>query len=257
MKIKSLAGQILLVSALTFPLVDSVINPPQVQAQSVTQRIGSLFSSQKKLGTASGRSRGGAIRGECPAAVDKSIIALGPENNLGSTLKADPTLLFYMPYAQSMGVKYGRFVLLDEAGNFVLQQPIFVELPENPGIVRFTPPTTESVGANGKSIEVGKQYQWVFSVICNPEQPAGNPTVSGWIKRVAPSPELENQLEQKSTDTDYLTYLNHGIWYEAINQLAQNRDAYSEDWAGLLNHYDLSEFTQSSIGELRPVTAGN
>ncbi|MGB7441268.1 MAG: DUF928 domain-containing protein [Coleofasciculaceae cyanobacterium] len=252
-KTKLLSWKLLLVGALNFSCISSVIYTPQVQAQSVGQRIQSLLSSQKKkLGTASGRSRGGAIRGECPAVVDTRLIALAPDTNLGATVEGSPTFWFYIPYSQSMGVEYARFVLSDPQGGG-LKQPIWVELPETPGIVKLNLPEDKSIWVDGKSLKAGHKYNWSFSVICDNTQPAGNPTISGWIERVELSSELESQLEKENSARNYLTYLEEGIWYEAIDQLVQNRDIYIDDWTGLLSHYKLPELSSNQIGELRLV----
>ena len=250
--IKLLSGKFLLAGALSFSLTSYLIYAPQVQAQSVGERIRALFSSQEELGTASGRSRGGASRGECPAVEDTNLAVLGPSNNLGSTIESSPTLWFYIPYSKSMGLESAKFFLSHPQGAG-LKQAIWVELPDTPGIVKLNLPEDKSIWVNGKSLEAGKQYDWYFSVICDENQPAGNPTVSGSIKRVELSPELENQLQKENPARNYLTYLENGIWYEAIDRLVENRDIYIDDWTGLREEYDLPELSQNQIGELRLV----
>lgn len=250
--IKLLSGKLLLASALTFSCISSVIYAPQVQAQSVGERLRALFSSQEELGTASGRVQGGASRGECPAVVDSSLMVLGPKNNVGTTVETSPTFWFYIPYAKTIEIEYAKFLLLDPQGGG-LKQAISVELPDTPGIVKLNLPEDKSIWVNGKSLEAGKQYDWYFSVICDENQPAGNPTVSGSIKRVELSPELENQLQKENPARNYLTYLENGIWYEAIDRLVENRDIYIDDWTGLREEYDLPELSQNQIGELRLV----
>lgn len=252
---KSLFWRIVLVSTLIFLIVSSVVNPPQVQAQSATERIELLISSQERtLGQAPGRTRGGATRGVCfSTGVDEPVIVLGPDNNVGSTVKAFPTFLFYVPYTQSMGIKRAKFMLLDEQENAVLKEPIFVELGETPGIFSLTLPSQESIWMNGKSLEVGKRYEWYFSIICNSDKPDSNVNIHGWLERVELSPDLEEQLQKEPQEKFYKAYQENNIWYEAIAQLAQNRDIYPEDWATLLKQYGLSEFARKPIIELHPL----
>jgi len=249
-KPKFLANKIILVSCLILPVANTLIQPSPVQAQSPQEWVETLMRSQKKtLGDASGRTRGGATRGSCPTIIDEPVVVLAPKNNVGATTKASPTFLFYVPYDQSMGVK-AQFSLLDQQNNLLTKIPI--ELPEKPGLVRFTLPSNESVELKGKSLEVGQRYEWFFSIVCSPDSPSRNPSVSGWIERVAPSPELERQLQEMSPEQSYLVYREMGIWYEAIDQLAQNRDRYPDDWADLLVAYQVPESIQGAIAQLQP-----
>ncbi|MEQ8964087.1 MAG: DUF928 domain-containing protein, partial [Coleofasciculus sp. C2-GNP5-27] len=86
----------------------------------------------------SGNRTGGGSRSKCPP-MDFPLTALVPESNWGRTLKAHPTLWFYVPYSPKQA-PVGEFVLQDEAGNDVYRLPF--QLSQTPGLVRLSIPDT-------------------------------------------------------------------------------------------------------------------
>ncbi|MEB3291754.1 MAG: DUF928 domain-containing protein, partial [Synechococcales bacterium] len=133
------------------------------QANSMLDWLRQVTSPSTKRGTASGRSRGGAVRGNC-AAVNvppggvKELVALIPKNNIGATTSALPTFWFYLPNYQFQSianpkpvrVEKGILALLDDRGQPVLKQPLLVTLPEQAGFARLTLPSDAAVWVNGK-----------------------------------------------------------------------------------------------------------
>jgi Domain of Unknown Function (DUF928) len=82
--------------------IDGLIVPPEAQAQSFLEKLGQIISPPPGQGSAAGRSRGGAIRGNCAAinrdaGVETNLVALIPQGNLGKTVEANPTFWFYVP----------------------------------------------------------------------------------------------------------------------------------------------------------------
>jgi hypothetical protein len=91
---------------------------------------------------------------------------------------------------RSEQVTQAEFVLFDENQTLAIKQPLKMALPDAPGIVSVKLPETE------QPLEVGKQYEWEFSIICGDEPDlSGNPWVWGQVKRVEVSPELVRQLK--------------------------------------------------------------
>ena len=179
---------ILTLSTLMLPLLP--IYAPQAQAQSVGERIVNLFRRERNQGRPSGRSRGPAIRGFCVPPNSKPLTALVPENEPGTTVSDHPTFWFYLPVGRSEQVTQAEFVLFDENQTLAIKQPLKMALPDAPGIVSVKLPETE------QPLEVGKQYEWEFSIICGDEPDlSGNPWVWGQVKRVEVSPELVRQLK--------------------------------------------------------------
>lgn len=181
--------------------------------------------------------RGGASRGGvCDQ--DQSIpslplIALRPANSLaggiGLTLESQPQFLVYLP--QTLAEK-AEFTLKDEQGNNVYQ----AEFPINgkAGIISISLPK------NSIKLELDKDYDWYFSIICNPKNRVKDSSVNGWIRRELPPKKLADELQNAAEKERPRIYAQHGIWHEALTNLAElirqnpNDPALITDWKTLL-----------------------
>lgn len=249
--------------------IHGTIVPAPVQAQSIFDKLRQIISPSTNRGTATGRSRGGAIRGNCTADKDPSgfgyqLVALMPKTNLGTTVEANPTFWFYIPpfrylpsntsaSPQLIQVKAGEFMLLDDKGKPMLKRPIPVKLSDQAGFARFTLPKDPAFWVGSKSLEVGKRYNWFFSIACDNDQPARNPTVSGWVQRVEQPRNLQQQLKQIAPRDRYTVYLQNDNWYESITALADNRQTASDAWLELLKQLDLTKVANAPISVMEPV----
>lgn len=166
-----------------------------------------------------GNQTGTGSRNDCPD-VSASLIALMPNTNWGKTVSQSPTFWFYVPYTSEQ-IAVGEFVLQDAEG-FDQIEPIQLTLPATPGLVSFTLPDTTS-------LEVGTDYYWAFELYCNPH--SRTPLyVEGWIQRVLPSGDMSEQLDAETTPM-YRVYWENAIWFDAVNELAQQRLAQPTDGA--------------------------
>jgi len=253
--------------------LETAIAPPPVHAESILERLHNLIWPPTNRGTASGRRRGGAIRGNCaavnnPSAGVRELIALIPQNNEGKTTSAFPTFWFYTPTFQFLPsdpssanpapvqVRDGEFMLLDDRGQPALKAPIPVTLPDQSGLGRLTLPSDPSAWVNRKGLEVGKRYNWFFSIRCDVNQPAKNPSVRGWIARVEAPPALAEQLQKTPKKDRYGVYITNGIWFEGFTLLAENRQAAPDNWAAVLKELELATVTQAPIVVLQPIKSG-
>ncbi|BAZ28704.1 hypothetical protein NIES4074_11380 [Cylindrospermum sp. NIES-4074] len=215
--------------------------PSQALAQNrfqiALQQIKSLFVPRgENKGTPTGRVRGGAGRGQCPVIasvdtaetqltalvptisnpLDKETLRLKPKSSQivwGKTFEAYPTFWFYIPYEYEESELEAKFVLLDEDKRIVTG-PIFLKPSKDnssgkPRLAKFTLPKQQP-------LEIGKQYNWYFSIICDERKPSRNPGVAGWIQRV--------KLDIIAPK-NYLYYAEKGIWYDTVTRLADSRAA--------------------------------
>ncbi|MCW5312853.1 DUF928 domain-containing protein [Nostoc sp. KVJ3] len=194
-------------------------------------------SQRKELKAPNGRPRGGAGRGRCSSLISLDnneipLTAFAPTiqeqsspsklDNVspyspykvdivwGQTIEEYPTFWFYLPYVYNKSeLEYGKFVLLDKEKN-IIAGPILVKMPNgnNPSIAKFTLPR------NVKPLEVNQEYNWYFSVLCNPLKASRNPGVTGWIKRI----KLPILPPESSS-----YYVKQGILYDAVTRLFQNQ----------------------------------
>lgn len=237
----------------TMPLLP--FSSQKAQAQSSQRTVQQLA---KRPQNASNTSSSGAVRGECPAGT-KNLKALNPEKDPGHTTQAYPTFWFYVPFGQNapqdesseFQVTSVQFELQDDTGNPVLTEPLELLLPDQAGIVKFTLPSTE------KPLEVGKDYYWRLSIICDPAQPSANPSVAGWLTRISASPQLDRRLKATPTQQQYLAYQENGLWFEYVTGLASQRTSNPSAWSELVKLFDLQEFATTPVSELRPENVNN
>ncbi len=204
--------------------------------------VGYPFSSAqaqgRPLGAPPGNHKSGAARGGC-FAVDRErvLTALVDESDPALTTQANPTLVFYLPFGrtpflsqdgQAYNATLAEFELRDVNENSILKsQKIVLSIPDKPGIVKLTLPKSEA------QLEPDKEYFWVFKVICDPNDNTANPSVAGWIKRV------------KADSTGK-------VWFDRLERLAQSPTNRLDEWTELLKPFNLQDFSQSTIIELKP-----
>ncbi|CAN1212319.1 DUF928 domain-containing protein [Tumidithrix helvetica PCC 7403] len=154
------------------------------------------------------RTQGGGARG-CPNAQPVSLQLLIPNDHTARTIAARPTFAWYLSAVPSMPLQFA----LTETG---AAQPIFVkELPvKQAGIMQFTLPPEAA------ELQVGKEYRWTVSLICNPERPSQSVYARGWIDRVTPSTELKECLARATSNVQKAAdYAGSGLWYDALTAL--------------------------------------
>lgn len=179
-----------------------------------------------------------------------SIRAIAPTSaTKGLTNSQNPTFFFYIPQTAS---RTAEFVLQNQNKQQVYKTTL--RLSGKPGIVSFSLPS--SAGFSG--LEVGKNYRWFFTLICNPNAAdrAGNPFVMGWIQRAQPNAGLSQQLRQASPRDRAMLYYSAGYWYEAVSTLAGLRRSYpndaalASDWANLLQSAGLDQISREPIFQI-------
>jgi hypothetical protein len=165
----------------------------------------------------------------------------------GLTVSAHPTFWFDVPERLTARVPV-EFVLQDTADNYVYRQKLTV--PETPaGIVKFSVPST------APPLEVGKRYNWTFSIYCNPESPSAAVSVRGSVQRVALDSALDSQLKAAKTALERAAlYANKGIWHDALTTLGEQLSgskpkdsAIAAAWANLLQQVNLGNSASDPI----------
>ncbi len=209
-----------------------------------------------------GRSQGGASRGECPE-VSKPLTVLVPatqktlgekhgshsastawESVWGLTVAESPTLWFYVPYSLTAKLPI-EFVLQDDKDNYVYKTT-FTASQTQPGIVKLRLPSTVA------PLEIGKMYHWYFIIDCDPDAP---PLVEGWVQRIAPPPTLTSQLQKATPRERIALYAANGIWHDALTSLAELRSANPQDatltadWVSLLESVGLDAIAREPMSQ--------
>ncbi len=209
-----------------------------------------------------GRRNAGPSRGDCPV-VDIPLTALVPEvvtaeiisgitvetsTVWGYTTESNPTLWFYVPYALNNDEMPAIFRLMTEDNQELYSTTVFGEDTERsitPGITAISLPEDEV------ALQVDEQYRWTLRVDCEGETPI---FVEGWIQRVEALPEIQSQspLVQASI------FAQNGIWYDAVDRLAELRQDNPNDpdlmnaWTELLESVGLNAIAPQPFAQSAP-----
>jgi hypothetical protein len=192
-----------------------------------------------------GRRQGGGTRGDCLHG-DAPLIALMPDTNFGQTLDEYPTFYWYIPDVPAEGAE---FVLLDEQDNEVYVADY--QLSGQPGLIRLSLPDQAGL----PPLEVGQNYRWYFSLICDRLDRSGDLFTEGWVRRIE-DPDLTEQAADLSEGDRAVLYAESGIWYDTLNILAQMRRAQPdslaihESWSIFLDSVGLTDYVDEPFIDL-------
>lgn len=190
-----------------------------------------------------GRREGGGTRGDCLNSA-QPLMAIMPETSYGETISAYPTFFWFVP---DVPAKAAEFVLYDEAGNEVYYTTFRVT--GTSGILSLSLPET----ADLPPLEMGQNYEWVFSLICDEQDRSGDLFTTGWLRRVEADTELEGQLTTLAAGDRANTYAQEGLWYDALAELAAeyrtnpNDAAIATQWTQLLGSVGLDAFVSAPL----------
>lgn len=194
----------------------------------------------------SGRRKPASARGPCSPS-EKSLTALIPETNMGLTVSDRPTLFFYIPPTPATIVE---LVLIDEEnGDKVYETTL--PITGSGGIISLRLSASPTL----RSLEIGKDYHWYFSIVCDPEDRAGDIYVDGWIRRVEPDPILVSYLQKASPGELLALYRNDNLWYDTVTTLAEqhrsnpHNSAVATEWANFLKSVGLEEISQEPFNK--------
>ncbi|MEH1941802.1 MAG: DUF928 domain-containing protein [Nostoc sp.] len=203
-----------------------------------------------------GRIRGGAKRGPgCPlkkpdltALVHFTEEANSVTNVWGQTTVERPSWFFYVPYTKDLPYEV-EFVLKEDPDSKDSKE-IFqkaIALPDKPGIIRISLPTTVP------PLALDKQYRWFFTINCDKQNYSPWTYVEGVIKRVELNPATVKELQTTELLKRYTIYAQNGIWYDALTTLAQLRQKNPKDaalqveWRNLLSSIHLDDIAAEPI----------
>jgi hypothetical protein len=233
----------LLIGSLLIPLV-IVISPVAVQAKPWLPKKGSPSQTvgggrrdpgicEKDFKQASTNDAG------AKATLEQFLVALVPTNGTALTISERPTFFIYVPKTSA---RTAELILDDETVTDENLKPLItvkIDLKNTPGIFSLTPSSKD------KPLEIGKDYDWVFSIVCDSRGALKDPLVAGKIRRVQPDSALLRKLEKAPLLERLSLYRSAGIWYEALQDLATLRLKQPDDvklamaWKDLLQSISL------------------
>ena len=158
------------------------------------------------------------------------IRAMMPPSGYGLTLQAQPQIVM------DFGGETVPSVLLafkDEQGLTLGRNIITVDSTQ--------PVQSLALPPLSSPLTVGKNYQWSLLVSCDGMINPSHPIFSGWVQRVANTPDVTDTLQQQPTLKQIDWFARHGYWYDAIAALNQGLEQNAEDpqlqkiWSDMLD----------------------
>ena len=184
------------------------------------------------------------VPGKCENFPEASFTALVPENKIARTVSDYPTFFFYLPQPNA---ELAEFILEDENGNLIYAQALTIK--NLSGVISVSIPANTNV----PPLEVGKNYIWKFSLVCDPEDRASDWVETGIVRRVELSADILRQLENADPRRKTFIYAKNGIWQDALGNLVAARRAnpnapvFQTDWESLLDSVRLGEIAKAPI----------
>lgn len=227
----------------------TLIQPPQVLLAAGIPQRWEARQYQPPVGIgAPSRVEGGGTRGDSCPLVGKPLKALVPRNGFGVTLAAYPSFFVYMPaLAPQTPPLPVEFIVEDMDGNEVYKSNF--KTNGQAGIVTINLPTQAGVAP----LQVGKDYRWSYTVLCQPDERSRVVTVEGLVRRVELNPRLKTQISQASPQRQVDLYAQEEIWQDALATLVQlrrnnpNDSVLAAKWAKLMGAAGLDDLTQESL----------
>jgi len=190
-----------------------------------------------------------SVRGGCASSNQVSLTALVPKNKIGRTVSDYPTFFFYLPQTDA---ELAELILEDESGNQIYQQELTIK--NLSGVIGVSIPANTNV----PPLEVGKDYTWKFTVVCDAEDRSSDQLETGIVRRVELSADILRELENADPRQKTVIYAQNGIWQDALGTLAAARRAnpndtdLAADWESLLESVTLGEIPKEPIVEIEP-----
>jgi hypothetical protein len=189
------------------------------------------------------------VPGNCENFPEASFTALVPKNKIARTVSDYPTFFFYLPQPNA---ELAEFILEDENGNLIYAQALTIK--NLSGVISVSIPAN----ANVPPLEVGKNYIWKFSLVCDREDRLSDKVERGFVRRVELSADILGELENADPRQKTFIYAKNGIWQEALSNLAAvrranpNNPVFKTDWESLLDSVTLGEIAKEPIVEIEP-----
>jgi hypothetical protein len=187
-----------------------------------------------------GRRIGGGTRGEACIVGSQPLIALNPVNNLGVTASDSPVIHVLMPTLN--GTRAVEFVLNNAEGVPVYETTLEIEANQQ----------IASVHLPQNSLKTGQDYQWYFSLACDPQDFTQDVVLTGWLRRISANIAVESQSSWQNRLQQAIALQETGLSTDAIATLVELRQAYPDNaeiehqWTRILQQLELDNESENA-----------
>lgn len=244
----ALALELAIIPAIPTPIRAEFVN--QSSGESLDSLLNISFKSPPNDGEPKQTATTGT-RGKCyqdRGQRDRILTPLLPATQQGLTVAERPTFFVYVP---ATSAKMGEFVLVDKTDKTKPREIYYKTLPLSgiSGIIRVNLPTEQA------PLEIGKDYQWSFTLLCNPDEGSEAISVYGWVKRTVPNSTIIKALRNGTPLERAALYAEYGIWQDLLKTLADLRQTQPNNsnlvtiWTQILNSdpVKLGKFSQEPL----------
>ncbi|MEG4322308.1 MULTISPECIES: DUF928 domain-containing protein [unclassified Microcoleus] len=222
--------------------------PIGVQGKPPTQPGGPRFSQPPEDIDVSRRAPRNNVRGGCASNPQQTLTGLVPQNKVGRTVSDYPTFFFYLPPTEA---ESAEFSLVDKSGKEIYKQTLTIS--NLSGVIGISIPANKNVAP----LEVGKSYNWNFTVICNSQDRSSDMIEIGTVRRVELSADIRSELSKADSRQKTAIYAENGIWQDALSNLVATRRAQPSDtvlyadWANFLDAVNLLKIAKEPIVQVQ------
>ncbi|WP_159788397.1 DUF928 domain-containing protein [Sodalinema gerasimenkoae] len=204
------------------------------------------------------------VRGSCATSPDDrtpALTLLAPLDSLGITLEDYPRFFVYVPplpegaQLEFAVTEWER--LLTDSGEDIRDRQVYltqVTPPRDGGVMALELPQVDDDGNPVSPLTVGQNYTWFVRILCDANAPnTFGPDIwrEAWVRRLDPTDEFASQLAEAPLAEQVGLLAETGVWYDALDRLAQLRSQSDEldleqRWQGLLESIGLEDFENFS-----------
>lgn len=234
---KSRPSQLLLAGLLSPALTLLSISFPAGAQLSPSMEVSIRFPETQDRGAPNRTTAAGARNDKCVAPQETPLTAFTPRNNVGTTISPNPDIFAYVPPTKA---QTAELLIIDPEREEEIYSET-VTLPSTSGVMQLSLPATVN-------LEVGKEYRWGFSLICDAQRRDSDVYVVGLLYRTSLSSSAENRLARASSALDKARiYAEEGIWAEMLSTLAPIRQSYPQEWQEVLQSVQLQQMAQIPV----------
>jgi Domain of Unknown Function (DUF928) len=214
-------------------------------ACSALPSVATRYRPRQNLQRPEGR-QGGATRSTC-ISENFTFEPILPKTNYGVTTADYPTLYWHLSNHKFTWARFDLYPTPAPAPDAVPQYSKTFKLTGENTLNSFTLQANEGV----KALENGQEYLWKVTLICSKLGPdddsadGSQVSIQGSIIHAAPPAPLQEKLG--NTKQPYDVYAEEGFWYDAIHDLAIQRQGQpqnpqlNKDWCDLLKETRLDQ----------------
>jgi hypothetical protein len=174
---------------------------------------------------------------------DDNFIALVPQSGKGLTAQAYPTFSWYLP--PNLGKKI-QFSLKNQKGDEIYSQEYFlIKNQLRPQIMSLKLPDNSGLAP----LEIGQEYHWQLTLICNTSNDFDFISVQGRVERVSPYSLSSVKFDTLNLENQIKIYAQERLWYETfelmlkLQRLQPPSSELKSAWVNLLNSVGLDSIS--------------